>query len=77
VSRLWCTWSRTTPTENWRRTPRYWAHVYLSRDRAKAGVKLYAQRGGHGTVRWQEHGPVSYAYAAGGTGERELYRVVR
>ncbi|MGH3469298.1 MAG: hypothetical protein ACRDQF_16370 [Thermocrispum sp.] len=32
---------------------RYFAHVYLSRDKAKAGVEHWAQRGGHGAVRWE------------------------
>lgn len=52
----------------------YWAHVYLSRERARAGVELFAERGGHGAVRWKEHSPVSYAYSA--TDNRQLYRVV-
>ncbi|RBM18124.1 hypothetical protein DI005_20235 [Prauserella sp. PE36] len=55
---------------------RYWLHVYTSRDKAKAGVEHYAQRGGHGPVRWQEHSPSSYAYRADGARDRELYRIV-
>lgn len=54
----------------------YFAHVYLSRDKAKAGVEHWAQRGGHGAVRWKEHSPVSYAYSANGTRTTELYRIV-
>ncbi|MGI8313375.1 hypothetical protein [Saccharopolyspora hattusasensis] len=30
---------------------RYWAHVYLSPDKAKADVEELAARGGHGPVR--------------------------
>jgi hypothetical protein len=39
----------------------YWAHVYLSLDKAKAGVEDFSDRGGHGAVRWEKHSPVSYA----------------
>lgn len=55
---------------------KYFAHVYLSCDKAKAGVEQWAKRGGHGSVRWQEHTPVSYANPHGGAEQRELYRVV-
>ncbi|MGH3692417.1 MAG: hypothetical protein ACRDRX_00150 [Pseudonocardiaceae bacterium] len=55
---------------------KYWAHVYLSRDKAEAGVKHWAERGGHGAVRWEEHSSVFCAYAAGSAQQRELYRVV-
>jgi hypothetical protein len=55
---------------------RYFAHVYLSRDKAKAGVEYWANRGGHGLVRWQEHAPVSYAFPSEGPRQSELYRVV-
>ncbi|MFC7344538.1 hypothetical protein [Saccharopolyspora griseoalba] len=54
---------------------RYWAHVYLSLERAKADVETYAQRGGHGPVRWSDRLP---AYAFPDTDKRaaELYRVI-
>ena len=55
---------------------KYFAHVYLSREKAKAGVQHWALRGGHGAVHWQEHAEVSYAYPAGGTRQRELYKVI-
>lgn len=31
---------------------RYWAHVHLSADKAKADVEEFAARGGHGSVCW-------------------------
>lgn len=55
---------------------RYWAHVYLSLDKAKAGVETYAERGGHGPVRWVDRGGVHYAYPAGDDAAAELYKVV-
>lgn len=55
---------------------KYWAHVYLSHDKAKAGVEVYAERGGHGALRWEEHSPASYAYPANGARTRQLYRIV-
>lgn len=62
--------------ENPKSYTRYFAHVYLSRAKARAGVEHWAERGGHGTVRWEEHEPASYAYAAGGQRTTELYRIV-
>jgi hypothetical protein len=32
----------------------YWAHVYLSAGKAKAGVEHWAERGGVGRLRWEE-----------------------
>jgi hypothetical protein len=32
----------------------YWAHVYLSTQKAKAGVKHWARRGGVSRLRWEE-----------------------
>jgi len=55
---------------------RYFAKVYLSRGKARAGVEHWARRGGHGEVRWEDHAPASYAYAADGSRSGELYRVV-
>lgn len=55
---------------------KYFAHVYRSRDKAKAGVEHWSERGGHGSVRWEEHAPVSHAYPADGTRQSELYKVV-
>lgn len=57
---------------------RYWAHVYLSVDRAKRGVGDYAQRNGYAGVRWVEHAPVWDALPPGEADEtaRELYSVV-
>lgn len=56
---------------------KYFAHVYLSPEKAKAGVEHWAERGGHGAVRWEEHSPSWYAFAADGSRpHRELYRVV-
>ncbi|WP_336204309.1 hypothetical protein [Nonomuraea sp. LPB2021202275-12-8] len=49
--------------------------MYLSRERAQAGVELFAERGGHGAVRWEEHSPVLYAYSVTDT-RQLLYRVV-
>jgi len=76
VNRPWCTSWRTTPTPNPHPHTKYFAHVYLSREKAKAGVEHWAECGGHGAVRWQEHGPVSYAYPAVGPRTKELYKVV-
>ncbi|HSV65478.1 MAG TPA: hypothetical protein VLJ59_06155 [Mycobacteriales bacterium] len=50
--------------------------MYLSLDKAKAEVEDFAERGGHGGTRWEEHSPVSYAYPAAGMRAKELYRVV-
>jgi hypothetical protein len=33
---------------------RYWAHVYLSAARAKAGVEYWYQRSGVGRLRWED-----------------------
>ncbi|MFI6816011.1 hypothetical protein ACIBG7_26645 [Nonomuraea sp. NPDC050328] len=52
----------------------YWAHVYVSVQRARAGVEHFAERGGHGPLRWKCHSSVSYAYSV--ADGRELYRVV-
>lgn len=55
---------------------KYFAHVYLSRDKATAGVEHWAERGGHGAVRWVDRGGVHYAYPAAGSRTKELYKVV-
>ncbi|TQM01615.1 hypothetical protein [Pseudonocardia kunmingensis] len=56
---------------------KYFAKVYLSRSKAQASAEHWAQRGGHGEVRGEDHAPASYAYAADdadGSRLRELYR---
>lgn len=55
---------------------RYWAHVYLSLDKAKAEVERFAERGGHGAVRWGPPGPALYAFPDTDERAQELYRVV-
>jgi hypothetical protein len=55
---------------------RYFAHVYLSPAKAKAGVEHWARRGGHGELRWEDRGGLLYAFPAAGDDTRELYRVV-
>lgn len=56
---------------------KYYAHVYVSPDKAKAGVEHWARLGGHGPLRWQERSSCWYAYAADGSRpDRELYKVV-
>jgi hypothetical protein len=53
----------------------YWAHVYLSRERAKADVDEFAARGGHGSVHWEDRSTVLYALPDTDR-TNELYRVV-
>ncbi|QUH05385.1 hypothetical protein HUO13_35520 [Saccharopolyspora erythraea] len=58
------------------RTTKYWAHVYLSRGKAKAEVEESAARSGHEAVRWDDRSTVLCAFADGSHGTDELYRVV-
>ncbi|CAM06236.1 hypothetical protein A8924_0055 [Saccharopolyspora erythraea NRRL 2338] len=58
------------------RTTRYWAHVHLSREKAKAEVEESAARSGHEAVRWEDRSAVLHAFADGSDGTDELYRVV-
>ncbi|MGL5825529.1 MAG: hypothetical protein ACRCYU_12055 [Nocardioides sp.] len=56
---------------------RYWKHVYLSLDKAKAGIETYAKHGSRGPLRWVDRGGVQYAYpAASDDAVQELYRVI-
>ena len=55
---------------------KYFAHVYLSRASATAGVEYWAAHGGHGALRWIDRAGVSYAYPATGSRTKELYKVV-